>query len=151
MKTDFYDSPIGRLWLSAENGALTGLSFSEIPVKNDGEEPVLSEAKRQLDEYFSGKRFVFTVPIFYTGTPFQTAVWVELQKIPYGETRTYGEIAAAIGKPKASRAVGMACHRNPIGIMIPCHRVIGKTGALTGFGGGLDKKQALLEREKIED
>lgn len=151
MKTDFYDSPIGRLWLSAENGTLTGLSFSEIPVENGKAEPVLMEAKRQLDEYFSGKLFTFTVSIFYSGTPFQMAVWAELQKIPYGETKTYGEIATAIGKPKASRAVGMACHRNPIGIMIPCHRVIGTGGKLTGFGGGLNKKQALLEREKIEE
>ena len=149
MRTAVFDSPIGRLWLAAENGALVRLDFSEIPARSDSDEPVLEEAKRQLAEYFSGKRNAFTVPLIYRGTAFQAAVWEELLKIPYGETRTYGEIAAAIGKPKASRAVGMACHRNPIGILIPCHRVIGTGGKLTGFGGGLDKKQALLEREKI--
>ena len=149
MKTAVLDSPIGRLWLAAEKGALVRLDFSKIPEKSDGDEPVLEEAKRQLAEYFSGKRKTFTVPLVCHGTPFQEAVWTELLKIPYGETRTYGEVAAAIGEPKASRAVGMACHRNPIGILIPCHRVIGFGGKLTGFGGGLDKKQALLEREKI--
>ena len=149
MKTAVFESPIGKLWLAAENGALVRLDVSEIPAKSDSDEPVLEETKRQLAEYFSGKRITFTVPLIYRGTPFQEKVWGELLKIPYGETRTYGEIAAAIGKPKASRAVGMACHRNPIGIFIPCHRVIGSGGKLTGFGGGLDKKQALLEREKI--
>ena len=149
MRTAVFESPIGKLWLAAENGALVRLDFSEIPAKSDSDEPVLEETKRQLAEYFSGKRKAFTVPLIYRGTPFQEKVWGELLKIPYGETRTYGEIAAAIGKPKASRAVGMACHRNPIGILIPCHRVIGTGGKLTGFGGGLDKKQALLEREKI--
>ena len=149
MKTAVFESPIGKLWLAAKNGALIRLDFSEIPAKSDSDEPVLEEATRQLAEYFSGKRKTFTVSLVYHGTPFQEKVWGELLKIPYGETRTYGEIAAAIGKPKASRAVGMACHRNPIGILIPCHRVIGSGGKLTGFGGGLDKKQALLEREKI--
>lgn len=149
MRTTVFESPIGKLWLAAENGALVRLDFSEIPAKSDSDEPVLEETKRQLAEYFSGKRKAFTVLLVYHGTPFQEKVWGELLKIPYGETRTYGEIAVAIGKPKASRAVGMACHRNPIGILIPCHRVIGSGGKLTGFGGGLDKKQALLEREKI--
>jgi len=93
-------------------------------------------------------RKTFDVPIALNGTPFQLSVWNALLQIPYGETRTYGEIAAMIGNPKASRAVGMACNRNPIWILVPCHRVVGKNGALTGFEGGLDVKKALLDLEQ---
>lgn len=110
---------------------------------------LLLSAKQQLEEYFAGNRKVFSLPLVPKGTEFQRAVWKELQMIPYGETRTYGQIAAAIGNAKASRAVGAANHNNPIGIVIPCHRVIGANGTLTGYGGGLDLKEALLRLEGV--
>ena len=106
-----------------------------------------SEVIRQLQEYVSGQRKEFTIPLHPIGTPFQLKVWAELLRIPYGETRTYGEIAAQVDNPKGQRAVGMANNRNPIGIVVPCHRVIGKGGSLTGYAGGLDIKQKLLELE----
>ena len=106
-----------------------------------------SEVIRQLQEYVSGQRKEFTIPLHPIGTPFQLKVWEELLRIPYGETRTYGEIAAQVDNPKGQRAVGMANNRNPIGIVVPCHRVIGKGGSLTGYAGGLDIKQKLLELE----
>ena len=106
------------------------------------------EAARQLQEYFAGCRREFSLPLAPRGTEFQRQVWYALEGIPYGETRTYGEIARAIGKPKACRAVGMANHRNPLSILVPCHRVVGADGSLTGYGGGLEAKQFLLELEK---
>lgn len=109
--------------------------------------PLLLEAKRQLEEYFAGIRAGFSLPLAPEGTSFQKAVWKELENIPFGETRSYGQIAAAVGNPKACRAVGGAIHRNPIAIMIPCHRVIGANGTLTGYAGGLDVKEALLRLE----
>jgi methylated-DNA-[protein]-cysteine S-methyltransferase len=114
----------------------------------DPGDPVLSETARQLGEYFAGKRRGFDLPICLGGTDFQRKVWDALARIPYGETVSYGEIAAQVGSPGASRAVGMANNRNPISIVIPCHRVIGHDGALVGYGGGLDKKRYLLELEK---
>ena len=99
-------------------------------------------------EYFQGKRKDFDLPIYAPGTPFQTAVWHEISRIPYGQTRSYGQIAAILGKPKASRAVGQAANRNPLWIIVPCHRVVGKNQALTGYAGGLETKQALLELER---
>lgn len=112
--------------------------------------PVLEAAKQQLREYAAGTRQRFTVPAAPTGTAFQWKVWAELQTIPYGETRSYGEIAAQIGNPKAARAVGMACSRNPVLMLIPCHRVIGRNGSLTGFGAGPEMKEVLLDLEKRE-
>lgn len=112
------------------------------------EDPVLRETVRQLDEYFAGKRREFSIPLKTHGTAFQERVWGALRSIPYGETRTYGQIAAQVGNSKASRAVGGANHNNPILILTPCHRVIGADGSLTGFGGGLDVKEALLALEK---
>lgn len=109
--------------------------------------PLLTEAIRQLEEYFTGVRREFDLPIKMTGTPFQLEDWQALCTIPYGETRTYGQIAAQIGRPKASRAVGMANHNNPISVIVPCHRVIGAGGKLVGYGGGLDVKEALLSLE----
>ena len=109
--------------------------------------PLLLEARRQLEEYFAGLRAAFSLPLAPEGTDFQKAVWRELENIPYGETRTYGQIARALGNPKASRAVGMANHKNPVEIMIPCHRVIGADGSLTGYAGGLDIKETLLRLE----
>jgi methylated-DNA-[protein]-cysteine S-methyltransferase len=106
------------------------------------------EFLRQLEEYFEGKRARFDIPLDVTGTAFQMAVWSELQRIPYGETRSYGEIAARIGKPRAARAVGMANHDNPIAVVIPCHRVVGRDGSLTGYAGGLHLKEELLSLEQ---
>ena len=139
-----FASPIGRLCVTEENGALVRLDW-------DGEgaddTPLLLEAERELGEYFAGTRREFDLPLAPHGTAFQQAVWQALREIPYGESRSYGSVAAAIGKPKAVRAVGMANHRNPLSIFIPCHRVIGADGSLTGYGGGLDKKRFLLELE----
>lgn len=140
-------SPLGFLTLTEENGAITALSFGGLR-ETAPETPLLQEAQRQLNAYFSGTRRVFTLPLAPVGTPFQIAVWQALCAIPYGETRSYGEIAAAIGRPKACRAVGMANHQNPIAILIPCHRVVGKNGKLTGYAGGLERKRILLALEK---
>ena len=110
--------------------------------------PLLEEAARQLRAYFAGQRQAFSLPLGPRGTAFQLQVWQALQTIPYGEVRTYGEIARAIGKPKACRAVGMANHKNPISIIVPCHRVVGADGSLTGYGGGLAAKEFLLALEQ---
>ena len=141
-------SPVGELTLTEENGALTGLYFGTRPGGEEGPSPLLEEAARQLREYFAGQRREFDLPLRLRGTAFQMQVWQVLQTIPYGEVRTYGEIARAIGKPKACRAVGMANHHNPISIIVPCHRVVGAVGSLTGYGGGLENKRFLLELEK---
>ena len=116
---------------------------------NPRETALLLEAKRQLEEYFAGIRAGFSLPLAPEGTEFQKSVWQQLEAIPFGETRTYGQIAAAVGNPKACRAAGGAIHKNPIAIMIPCHRVIGADGSLTGFASGLDVKEALLHLEGI--
>jgi methylated-DNA-[protein]-cysteine S-methyltransferase len=143
MKTEtVFTTPIGNLRLTEEKGAVTGLCFTEETPR--GEE---SEAVRQLKAYFSGARRTFDLPLETGGTPFQKRIWAALRAIPFGETRTYGQIARAIGSPGAARAVGMACNRNPVLILIPCHRVVGANGALTGFAGGLDKKEYLLKLE----
>ncbi|BFO16998.1 hypothetical protein SHKM778_33860 [Streptomyces sp. KM77-8] len=107
-----------------------------------------SEAREQLTAYFAGELKEFTLELRLHGTPFQRGVWDRLTRIPYGETRTYGQLADALGNAKASRAVGLANGRNPIGIIVPCHRVIGTTGGLTGYGGGLDRKRRLLDHER---
>jgi methylated-DNA-[protein]-cysteine S-methyltransferase len=112
------------------------------------ETPLIKKAAQQFGEYFKGKRKTFNLPLTMQGTDFQMKVWNALKKIPYGKTISYGELAAMIGNPKACRAVGMANHNNPIAIIIPCHRVIGHDGSLTGYGGGLELKQKLLELEK---
>ena len=143
------DSPVGTLRLTEENGAIGELLFEEW----DGTTPkaeteLLRRARQELREYFAGRRREFTLPLAPQGTAFQRRVWEALLTIPYGETRSYGEIAAQIGSPKASRAVGAANHRNPISILIPCHRVIGADGSLTGYGGGLEVKSALLALEQ---
>lgn len=111
--------------------------------------PAAQDVTDQLSEYFSGTRTEFDIPLAPNGTPFQKLVWRELCRIPYGQTRTYGEIAAAIGNPGAARAVGMACNRNPIWIVIPCHRIVGTGGKLTGYAGGLDLKRRLLDLEQL--
>lgn len=157
MNRKIVDSPVGRLMLEEEDGALVRVAFErEIPADLLGQTgdlsqqscEVLEQAARQLEEYFAGRRKVFDLPLAPEGTEFQQRVWKALREIPYGETRSYGQIAAAVGNPKASRAVGMANHRNPISIIVPCHRVIGADGRLVGFGGGLGVKEALLQLEK---
>lgn len=143
----YCESPLGLIRIGTTQSALTSVKLSNQSAPYDPS--ALSEAAaRQFREYFDGMRKTFDLPIALSGTPFQLSVWNALLQIPYGETRTYGEIAAMIGNPKASRAVGMACNRNPIWILVPCHRVVGKNGALTGFEGGLDVKKALLDLEQ---
>jgi len=135
----------------ADNGdAITGLFFEHkrfVGLKK-AETPLIQKAAAQIKEYLAGKRKQFKLPLVMHGTEFQMAVWQALQKIPYGETRSYKEIAAMIGRPKAVRAVGMANNRNPISIIVPCHRVVGHDGKLVGYGGGLPIKQSLLELER---
>lgn len=142
-------SPVGDLTLTEENGALTGLYFGRLSLEGEeGLTALLERASRQLEEYFAGKRKQFDLPLSLRGTEFQRQVWAALRDIPYGETRSYGQIAQAVGRPKAVRAVGMANHRNPISIIVPCHRVVGADGSLTGYGGGLENKKFLLALER---
>ena len=147
------DSPVGPLTLVAAAGALTGLYMDlqrHRPLQErfgERDPTPLREVIRQLDEYFTGQRTEFDLPMTLAGTPFQRTVWAALREIPYGETMSYGHLAERIGRPGAARAVGLANGRNPIGIIVPCHRVVGATGSLTGYGGGLERKQYLLEFE----
>ncbi|MFH9549911.1 methylated-DNA--[protein]-cysteine S-methyltransferase [Streptomyces sp. NPDC017435] len=147
------DSPYGPLTLVADDGVLCGLYMTgqrhRPPEEKFGprDETLFGDAEDQLKAYFAGELKEFGLELRLHGTPFQRSVWDELRKIPYGETRTYGELAAALGSPSASRAVGLANGKNPVGIIVPCHRVIGAGGGLTGYGGGLERKQRLLEFE----
>jgi methylated-DNA-[protein]-cysteine S-methyltransferase len=148
MRYAVMNSPIGPLTLKATEKGLSSIHFgSALPPDGVLDEHAHRENLKQLQEYFDGIRTRFDLPLDIDGTPFQMAVWHELQKIPCGETRTYGEIARSIGKPGAARAVGMANHENPVAIVIPCHRVVGSDGSLTGYAGGLDLKKKLLEIE----
>ena len=147
-RTVLYHAPVGDLKITCENGAVTELRRAAAPVVETEPDALTAQVCRQLDEYFAGTRRTFDFPCRLRGTPFQRKVWAALCRIPYGETRTYKQIAEAVGSPKACRAVGMANHANPICIAVPCHRVIGTNGALTGYGGGLDMKAALLRLEK---
>jgi methylated-DNA-[protein]-cysteine S-methyltransferase len=143
-----YDTAIGRLGIRAADDAVTALFFGGLPPQTvEGENTLCRETARQLREYLAGERKVFDVPIRLAGTAFQNAVWEALLAIPWGETRTYGQIGASLGRQNAARAVGGACHRNPLPIIVPCHRIVGSTGSLTGFAGGLDMKRALLRLE----
>jgi methylated-DNA-[protein]-cysteine S-methyltransferase len=145
----FYKFKSIKIGITEEENVITGVFFgSKAPagfVKN--ETPMIKKAAAQIEEYLAGKRRSFSLPLAMHGTEFQMAVWKALQSIPFGQTRSYKEIAAMIGRPKAVRAVGMANNRNPISIIVPCHRVIGHDGSLTGYGGGLPLKQYLLELE----
>lgn len=146
-----YDTEIGTITLSESNGLLLELSFNDVEVPNNyiiQETTLLHKANTQLKEYFSGGRKDFSLPLNPIGTPFQKKVWKALLSIPYGESRSYKDIAILIDNPKASRAVGMANNKNPISIFIPCHRVIGSNGKLFGYGGGLNIKKHLLDLEK---
>ena len=146
-----YVSPIGPLTLVSDGDGLVGVHFEGwmLPAaavnKSDA---VLARTARQLDAYFAGQLRTFDLPLAPTGTPFQQRVWSALREIPFGETRSYGQLAKAIGKPSAMRAVGAANGRNPIAIVVPCHRVIGADGSLTGFGGGIERKRFLLSLEQ---
>ena len=142
-------SPVGPITIAERDGAITHVLFGECGEAEERTE-LLSEAERQLNEYFAGARRAFDLPLRPGGTPFQKDVWNALAQIPYGETRSYADIARAVNRPKAFRAVGMANHNNPISIIIPCHRVIGADGSLTGYGGGMDKKRFLLALEGAE-
>ena len=163
MPTTFarFASPVGELVLTASDTGLTGIYFPTSrhgppPVEradwaeDDGRRPasaILARARRQLEEYFAGTRTTFDVPLAPTGTPFEQRVWEALRAIPYGTTTSYGVLARQLGDPRATRAVGAANGRNPIPIIVPCHRVVGARGELTGFGGGIDRKRWLLEHE----
>lgn len=152
------DSPIGRLILLAEGDALTRILFAnqnpaDVGIEPDqlvetADDPLLAMVAAQLREYFDGGRTEFDVDLRLDGTEFQNQAWTALADIPFGETTTYGAQAAAIGSPKASRAVGAANGQNPIPIILPCHRIVGSDGSLTGFGGGLETKRWLLEHEQ---
>ncbi|WP_369173693.1 methylated-DNA--[protein]-cysteine S-methyltransferase [Streptomyces sp. R28] len=147
------DSPYGPLTLVAEDGVLCGLYMSDQrhrpPEESFGarDESPFAEAEDQLAAYFAGELKAFTLELSLRGTPFQCRVWERLREIPYGETRSYGQLADSLGNSGASRAVGLANGKNPVGIIVPCHRVVGANGGLTGYGGGLDRKQRLLDFE----
>jgi methylated-DNA-[protein]-cysteine S-methyltransferase len=151
------DSPIGSLLLTSDGESLTGLYMgapskspelgSDWLEKPDGSP--LPDAARQLDEYFAGKRKLFDLPLKLEGTEFQKRVWRQLTKIPFGETWSYGQLAKRLNNPNGSRAVGLANGRNPIAVIVPCHRVIGADGSMTGFGGGIPRKQWLLAHEGL--
>ncbi|MCX5279987.1 methylated-DNA--[protein]-cysteine S-methyltransferase [Streptomyces sp. NBC_01281] len=147
------DSPYGPLTLVADDGVLCGLYMvgqrhrPQEETFGERDDTLFDEVTEQLDAYFAGELKEFTVELRLAGTPFQRSVWDRLRQIPYGETRSYGELAEALGNLGASRAVGLANGKNPVGIIVPCHRVVGASGGLTGYGGGLDRKQRLLDFE----
>jgi len=144
------NSPVGPLTLMEEDGALIRVAFGQSSHEAMVcETPLLARAVCELNEYFEGRRTVFTIQLRPEGTPFQKRCWDALCRIPYGETRTYAQQAAMIGNPKACRAVGMGNHMNPLPIFIPCHRVVGKNGTLTGYAGGLPIKEKLLNIERM--
>ncbi len=146
-------SPIGRLMLTGDGRSLHGLSMQDGPhpvaVPSDWrpEPTAFAEVRTQLDEYFAGQRRAFDLPLAPRGSDWELRVWMALREIPYGETISYGELAGRVCTPRAARAVGLANGRNPIAVIVPCHRVIGADGSLTGFGGGLARKRTLLELE----
>jgi len=156
-KITYYDmmqSPIGELMLVSDGNTLTGLYMDNQKhaggrAKAIRDEEMLKQPRAQLQAYFAGELREFGLPLAAGGTPFQQRVWRALRDIPYGETISYGELARRIGQPKASRAVGLANGRNPISIVVPCHRVIGANGSLTGYGGGLERKRWLLAHERM--
>lgn len=147
----YYDTPIGKIGIADNGDFVIGLFFGDTYRPQGAQEKETSLIKRtmeQLREYFAGVRTEFDIPVALQGTEFQTQVWKALMVIPYGKTCTYGELAARIGNPKAFRAVGMANNRNPVSIIVPCHRVIGASGKLVGYGGGLNVKERLLDLER---
>ncbi|QFK70416.1 methylated-DNA--[protein]-cysteine S-methyltransferase [Pradoshia sp. D12] len=144
----YYTTLIGKVGIAEDGIGITDVFLGEKPIEAEEKETqLIKETAKQLEEYFKGEREQFTLKLNPRGTPFQQSVWKELVQIPYGETRSYKQVAERIGNPSASRAVGMANNKNPIFIIVPCHRVIGATGKLVGYGGGLDIKEKLLGLE----
>jgi len=151
-KLFYYETPIGRIGIAEDGAAVTDVFFGDAPNAEEfeiGQTPLLREAGDELLEYTDGRRRIFQIPLNPVGTEFEKNVWAALSTIPFGETRSYGDVAKQIGNPKACRAVGRANSVNPIPIFIPCHRVIGSSGKLVGFAGGLDMKRKLLALENI--
>jgi methylated-DNA-[protein]-cysteine S-methyltransferase len=147
--TTCYHSAIGPFEIVGTPKGILTITFNKEPSVLDRNLPAcMKDCTRQLDEYFKGRRRQFSVPLLLKGTAFQKAVWRQLKKIPFGQTASYGDVARAIGRPKAFRAVGSANHKNPVPVIIPCHRVIGSDGKLVGFGGGIWRKQWLLDHEQ---
>jgi len=147
MRWTVLDTPMGELSVASDGVAVCRVNFGPYDGPT-GDDPVLAVARSQLDEYFDGTRTIFDLPLADVGgSPFERAVWAALAKIPYGEMCTYGEVAAAVGDVTAARAVGVACNRNRLPVLLPCHRVVGAGGKLVGFGGGLPRKRYLLELE----
>jgi len=146
--TRYYLSPLGWLMLNSENEFITGVSFVQKPAGESGVSVALEQCQHQLEAFFEGTLTEFSVPLNAQGTFFQRCVWKALQTIPFGTRLSYGKLAERIDNPKACRAVGGANNRNPIAILIPCHRVVGAHGELTGYAGGLERKQALLDHEQ---
>jgi methylated-DNA-[protein]-cysteine S-methyltransferase len=144
---DTLETPMGTLWLAAGEEGLEHVSFRELPQERSPS-PLLDDARAQLSAYFAGELDRFDLPLAPAGTEFQRQVWAEVARIPYGGTSTYSAVAAAVGRPSACRAVGAANGRNPLPIVVPCHRVVGAAGSLTGYGGGLERKRALLDLER---
>ena len=144
-----YPSPLGPIAITARDGHVVSIWFDpeSTPITRPEDQGVIDQARTQLDEYFAGERIAFDLPLAPKGTAFQSRVWAALQQIPLGCTRSYGELAKAVGKPTASRAVGAANGQNRIGIVIPCHRVIGADGSLTGYAAGIERKKWLLDHE----
>jgi len=151
MNYRFIDTPIGRLRLVSDGVHLVEIEFADgagdTPAVRQSRDAVLDACARQLGEYFTGKRRTFDLPLAPRGTPFQQSVWRALEQIPFGETRSYRDIAVAVGRPAAVRAVGSANGRNPLPVVVPCHRVVGSDGSLTGYAGGLEIKRRLLNLE----
>jgi methylated-DNA-[protein]-cysteine S-methyltransferase len=153
MRYTYIPSPLGELLVTRDDGGLTGLYLptgrhaTTPPPAGDRDDEAFEDVRMQLAEYFAGRRTDFVLPLHASGTAFQMRVWTALSDIPYGRTASYGQTAAAIGAPTASRAVGLANGQNPISIIVPCHRVVGANGSLTGYGGGLEAKRWLLEHE----
>lgn len=148
MSAYYFKSPLGPIKVELEGTHITSVSFQKKTVHKENKTP-LPRVLQEFEDYFLGKQMKFRAKYKLKGTPFQKRVWVAVSKIPFGETRTYQEIAEEVGSPKASRAVGMANRNNPLPLVIPCHRVIGKSGKLIGYNGGLDKKSWLLQHEGV--
>lgn len=146
-----YSMPLGRLTIAADERGITRIEFGDVQLDMPRRPSALTNtAATQLQEYFAGKRKVFDVALDLQGTPFQLEVWNHLREIPYGQTRTYARIAEEIGRPRAFRAVGMANNKNPVPIIVPCHRVVGANGSLVGYAAGIKVKRYLLELEGID-
>jgi methylated-DNA-[protein]-cysteine S-methyltransferase len=152
MTTTYLESPVGLLRLVGDDAGLVQLHMLDPATPRHGDDGAerLAAAVEQLTAYFAGELRVFDLPLALGGTPFQERVWAALREIPYGQTASYGELAREIGRPAASRAVGAANSRNPVAIVVPCHRVVGADGSLTGYAGGLDRKRALLDLEAAD-